>query len=117
MKAFPSRVARTAAALALGAVTIPRAAQDRLKTMPGYEQFERMSREAAGAVKLGSLAVQWNPDSSSFEYAWNGQRYRYDIATKQATSIGAAPEGAAGRGGFGAAGGQGGRGRGGQGQP
>ena len=93
-------------------------AQDRLKALPGYEQFQKMSREIPGSVKLGSLAVQWKEDGSSFEYAWDGKRYRYDVAAKAATIIGEAPDGTAGgRGGLGAAGGQGGRGRGGQGQP
>ena len=69
-------------------------------------------------MKLGSLTVQWKEDGSSFEYAWDGKRYRYDVAAKAATVIGDAPEAAAGgRGGQGAGGGQGGRGRGGQGQP
>jgi dipeptidyl-peptidase-4 len=31
-------------------------AQDRLKSMPGYERFERISREIPGSVKLGTLA-------------------------------------------------------------
>jgi dipeptidyl-peptidase 4 len=58
-------------------------------------------------VKLGSITAQWKEDSSSFEYNWDGKRYRYDIAAKQATAIGDVP------GGQGVAGG--GRGRGGQG--
>ena len=28
-------------------------AQDRLKTMPGYEQFQKMNGQIAGSVKLG----------------------------------------------------------------
>jgi dipeptidyl-peptidase-4 len=79
-------------------------AQDRLKTMPGYEQFQKMSREIPGSVKLGSVAAQWKEDGSSFEYAWDGKRYRYDIATKAVTLIGDAPATMPG----------GGRGRGGQ---
>src|SRR5215204_7095820 len=102
MKAFACRAGLAAIAAAL--VWMPLAAQDRLKTMPGYEQFQKMSREIPGSVKLGSLQVQWKEDSSSFEYAWDGKRYRYDAATKQATVIGDAPAGA----------GQAGRGRGGQ---
>ena len=103
---------------ALGAVaivTFPLEAQDRLKAMPGYEQFQKMSREIPGSVKLGSLSVQWKDDGSSFEYAWDGKRYRYDVVAKAATVIGDAPEGAGGRGGQGFGGGRGGRG--GQGQP
>jgi dipeptidyl-peptidase 4 len=82
-------------------------AQDRLKTMPGYDQYQKMSREIPGSVKLGSINAQWKDDSSSFEYSFDGKRYRYDVAAKQATAIGDAAAGAAGQ--------FGGRGRGGQG--
>jgi dipeptidyl-peptidase 4 len=85
---------RAAAAIAAAVVMlrVPLGAQDRLKSMPGYDQFEKMSREIASSVKLGALAVQWNDDSSSFEYAWSGKKYRYDVAARQATVIGDAPE-------------------------
>ena len=75
--------------------------------MPGYDQYQKMSREIPGSVKLGSINAQWKEDGTSFEYAWDGKRYRYDVAAKQATVIGDAPAGAAGA--------FGGRGRGGQG--
>ena len=77
-------------------------AQDRLKTLPGYERFEKMSGEIPGSVTLGALAARWNDDGSSFEYAWNGRRYRFDVATKKATDIGEAADpsvGGRGRGG------------------
>jgi dipeptidyl-peptidase-4 len=32
-------------------------AQDRLKTMPGYEQYQKMNREIPGSVKLDVLSV------------------------------------------------------------
>ena len=117
MKVFASRPALAAAAIAVAILWAPVSGQDRLKSMPGYEQFQKMSREIPGSVKLGSLAAQWNEDGSAFEYAWEGKRYRYDVASKQATILGEAPDGAGGRGGAGFGGGQGGRGRGGQGQP
>src|ERR1043166_6494095 len=82
-------------ALAIGAVccaVIHPSAQDRLKTMPGYDRFQRMSREIPGSVKLGALAVRWKDDGSSFEYAWNGKRYRFDVATKQAVDLGDPPD-------------------------
>ena len=72
--------------------------------MPGYERFEKMSREIPGSVKLGALAVRWKDDGSSFEYVWDGRHYRYDIAGKKATDIGVAADqfGERGRGGRGA---------------
>jgi dipeptidyl-peptidase 4 len=93
------------AVVAAAVLSVPLGAQDRLKSMPGYDQYQRMSREIPGSVKLGSIAAQWKEDASSFEYTWDGRRYRYDIATKQAAVIGDAPA---------AGGGFGGRGRGGQ---
>lgn len=107
-----------AAVLPLAFVCVRLQAQDRLKTMPGYDQYQRMSREIPASVALGTLSVEWKEDGSSFEYAKDGKRYRFDIASKQAMVIGDASEGdAAGRGGRGgragqAVAGQGGRGRG-----
>src|SRR5262245_19826323 len=88
-----------AAALAIG---VPLVAQDRLKSMPGYDQYQKMAREIPGSVKLGSLNVRWKEDGSSFEYAWNGKRYVFDVASMKATESGetAAPAGG-GRGGRG----------------
>jgi len=98
----------TASAVAAAVLWTPLAAQDRLKAMPGYERYQKMSREIPGSVKLGSINAQWKDDGASFEYVWDGKRYRYDVASKQPTVIGDAPAGAGG----------GGRGRGGQaGQP
>jgi dipeptidyl-peptidase 4 len=93
----------SAVAVATAVLWTPLRAQDRLKAMPGYEQFQKMSALIPGSVKLGSLAATWKDDGSSFEYAWDGKRYRYDVAAKQAAVIGDAPAGAPG-----------GRGRGGQ---
>ncbi len=89
--------------LAAGAFQATIGAQDRLKTMPGYEQHEKMSRELQGAVTPGTLNVTWK-DAQTFEYARDGKLYRYDVATKSASEIGEAPA-PAGRGGRGGRGG------------
>ena len=73
-------------------------AQDRLKTMPGYEQHEKVAGQIAGPVKLGTLNVTWK-DATIFEYARDGKLYRYDVSTKQATEAGDASPERAGRGG------------------
>jgi dipeptidyl-peptidase-4 len=57
-------------------------AQDRLKTMPGYEQYQKMSREIPGSVKLGSLSVVWKDGGQAFEFRKDGKAYRYTIATR-----------------------------------
>jgi dipeptidyl-peptidase-4 len=88
----------TLALLALvGALAARPAAQDRLKSMPGYAQHERMSKELSGAVRLGALDVTWK-DATSFEYERDGERFRYDVTTRTASSLGKAPEPPAGRG-------------------
>ena len=89
-----------AGAAALATVVVPLGAQDRLKSMPGYDQYQKMAREIPGSVKLGALAVRWKEDGSSFEYTWNGKRYVFDVASKQATEGGdAAAAAGGGRGG------------------
>src|SRR4029450_9470524 len=92
-----------AGVIALAIVHVPLRAQDRLKSMPGYDQYQKMSREIPGSVKLGSINAQWKDDSTSFEYTFDGKRYRYDVATKQASVVeaaagAAAPSGGRGRG-------------------
>ncbi len=66
-------------------------AQDRLKTMPGYEQHQKMSREIPGSVKLGALSVVWKDGGQAFEYRKDGKAYRYTIATR--TTVEVAPTG------------------------
>jgi len=66
-------------------------AQDRLKTMPGYERYHRISQEMTNAVKLGALSVTWKDGGKAFEYSEEGQRYRYDIAKRRATALSPAP--------------------------
>jgi len=59
-------------------------AQDRLKTMPGYERYQKLNREMSNAVKLGALSVVWTNDGKAFDYSRDGKRYRYDIAARKA---------------------------------
>ena len=66
-------------------------AQDRLKTMPGYDQYQKMSTQIQGSVKMGSLNVKWQDDGKSFDYYKDGKTYRYDLATRTATEAGPAP--------------------------
>ena len=66
-------------------------AQDRLKTMPGYEQYQKMSREIPGSVKLGALSVVWKDGGQAFEFRRDGKAYSYTIATR--TTVEVAPTG------------------------
>ncbi len=62
-------------------------AQDRLKTMPGYENYQKMANKAAGLVKRGTLSVSWKENGKYFEYTKDGKRFRYSIDDRQAVEI------------------------------
>ena len=82
--------------LTLGVLPITSHAQDRLKTMPGYDQYQKMSKEIPGSVKLGTLNVKWQADGKAFDYYKDGKTYRFDIATRAITEAGTAPADAEG---------------------
>ena len=103
---MPSRVVRfvvPAAIACVGLLQVQTAAQDRLKSMPGYARYAKLAPQITGSLKSGAIVPSWSEDGASFEYALDGKRYRYDIAARKATVLGDAPE-AAGRGGRGARG-------------
>ena len=78
-------------------------AQDRLKSMPGYSQYQKISAELPSAVRSGEVrSIAWEGTGKSVEYAHGGKRHRFDLSSRTATVIGDAPEpAAAGRGGRG----------------
>jgi dipeptidyl-peptidase-4 len=84
-------------------------AQDRIKEMPGYDQFTRMQPQINGSVTPGSLAVTWAADGKSFTYNSAGKSYKYDTAIREAAVTGDAPELAGNAGGRGGRGGRGGQ--------
>jgi len=99
---LPGVLARAAGAVLLTAIGLqsPSSAQDRLKGMPGYDQYQKISTQLNGAVRSGAINATWSQDSRSLEYVLDGKRYRFDVATKAVTDLGAAPDApAAGRGG------------------
>jgi dipeptidyl-peptidase-4 len=77
----------------LAALSVTIGAQDRLKTMPGYEQFQKMNPQIqAGVVQSGALNVTWKDDAKSFEYAKADRKiYSFTVATRQSAVIGDAP--------------------------
>ena len=91
--------------LAVGLSPISAAAQDRLKTMPGYDQYQKMAGQIAGSVKPGMLQVKWLDGGKAFEFRRDGKTFRYDVATKTSAeaepspAAGPAPTGRMGRGG------------------
>jgi dipeptidyl-peptidase 4 len=77
------RSTRLVSLLILALCLLPLGAQDRLKTMPGYAQYQKMAREIPGSVKMGSLSVKWLDGGKAFEYQRDGKFFRYDITLRQ----------------------------------
>ena len=77
-------------------------AQDRLKSMPGYAQYDRMSREIPTAVKSGALGVTWT-DANTFEYRARRQalsiRRADEVGRRNPAGADQMPAGRGGRGG------------------
>ena len=78
---------RVAVILLLAFIPVAANAQQRIKSLPGYQRYQQMSREVTNAVKLGALSVTWTNDGKAFEYRKDGRHFRYDIATKTSTSL------------------------------
>ena len=69
-------------------------AQDRLRSMPGYERFQSICQQISGSVRGGALSVTWHGDSTAFEFSRDGKRYRYDVARRAAVETGPSADGA-----------------------
>src|SRR5688572_31253734 len=70
----------------LALLPIGSVAQDRLRTYPGYDQYQRMATQIQGSVRSGALNVTW-VDATSFVYTTEGKRYRFDVNVGKATEI------------------------------
>ncbi len=87
-----------AAALAVGALATL-AAQDRLATLPGHEQYQRMSPQIQNAWVSGAITPRWDADARAFSYLLRGRTYRFDVGTMAASeSTSPSPAPPAGRG-------------------
>jgi dipeptidyl-peptidase-4 len=85
----------------LALAPFPAWGQDRLQSMPGYDQFQRSRTEAQAALPTGALNVAWADDGNSVEYTQAGKRFRYDVRARMTTELAAPPAERAGRGGRG----------------
>jgi dipeptidyl-peptidase-4 len=83
MRQHRTLIASCLAALAIAIGIAPAAlGQSRIRTMPGYDQWAEMSPRIAGAVKPGSVTVEWAEDSGSFDYTLDGKRWRFDVRNR-----------------------------------
>ena len=71
-------------------VTVPLDAQDRLRSMPGYDRFAERAPQIDRSFVTGAIRPTWADDGKSFQYARAGQAYRFDVATG-ALSVDSAP--------------------------
>ncbi|MCU1385949.1 MAG: ptpA 7 [Acidobacteria bacterium] len=71
-------------------VSAPLAAQDRLRSLPGYDAAQRVAREAPAAVTGIVGGVAWI-DTGAFEYERGGTHFRYDLSRQRATRIDGVP--------------------------
>ena len=62
-------------------------AQQWIKDMPGYEQYQKMSPQIRKSVKQGRISAKWADDSKSFEYNFDGKRYSFNIKKKTSAEV------------------------------
>lgn len=91
---FVRRVVCGVLVVALGLMPMTANAQDRLKAMPGYDQYQKMATQIQGSVRPGILQVKWLDGGKAFEFRRDGKTFRYDVTTR--TSAEAEPSAAAG---------------------
>lgn len=68
-------------------------AQDRLRSMPGHERYERVGRAIPTSVESGALEVVWKEGGKALEYSRGGWIYRYELESRSERLVG---EGAVG---------------------
>ena len=62
--------------------------QDRLKAMPGYDQYQAKASKIRGSVKQGKIKALWADDSKSFAYNWDGKKVEFNVKKKKSNVIG-----------------------------
>lgn len=67
-------------------------AQDKLKSMPGYEQYKKISPKIRSSVKSGQISAKWDENDDSFEYTQDGIKFHFEIKSGKKMEIGKAPK-------------------------
>lgn len=63
------------------------AAQDRLPAMPGYDNYQKMSKELLGASKSGNSLGSWKDEGKAIEYRSEGKLFRYEVASGKTNPV------------------------------
>jgi len=58
-------------------------AQDKLKKMPGYEQYKKMAPKLYKSIKRAPTSVTWAKDGKTFTYVENGMQLTYNVKKKK----------------------------------
>ena len=66
-------------------------AQDRIRSMPGYERYTAMAPKLNGAIKSGAVNTIWAEDGKSFDFVKDSKRMRFDLATRRISDAPSAP--------------------------
>ena len=66
-------------------------AQDKLKNMPGYDQYTKIAPQIRRSVKPGTLSANWSDDGKTFEFIKDGKLWSYDVRKKKMTDMGDPP--------------------------
>lgn len=66
-------------------------AQDKLKNMPGYDQYRKMAPQLRGSVDYGVISATWSEDGNSFQYVKDGKLLKYDVKKKITEDLGTPP--------------------------
>jgi len=75
------------ASLVLVLFCLAASAQDRLKQLPIYSRYEKLSREISDSVKSGAISVAWSEDGSSFDFNKAGKRFRYQVEARTLSEL------------------------------
>lgn len=78
-----NRAALTLSFLALVGCYSPVLAQDRLKTMPRYDRYERLRREIGASYISGEVRGRWSEDGKKFGYTVDGKKLVYNLTTNK----------------------------------
>lgn len=74
-------------------ISVQSTAQQWIKSMPGYEQYQEVAPQIRSSVKSGSISVDWAEDGKSFEYNLDGKRFKFDVKKKKTEELGESPKG------------------------
>ena len=65
--------------------------QDKLKSMPGYEQYRNVAPKIYRSIKSGSISAKWNESGSAFTYRQDGKEFLYNVKKGNTTATGETP--------------------------